>query len=110
MNNPVMTLRYFVDDEESREPVRVWWTTALDGYHASLITTPDIAGYTIVKHDKPFTDGARLDLGDLSVNYIELGRPDAGQLAVTLITLLINNSDQIIDHYIRGSMEAMASQ
>jgi hypothetical protein len=106
MSEPVMTLRWIDDDDEEQpDPAKVYWTAPTeDGYHVSLMSIPDVVGYTIARHGRPFTDGQATRIRDLEYPCIELGRPDAGQLAVALITALINNSDQIINTYIAERM------
>jgi hypothetical protein len=99
---PVMLLRWMLDGEEQWDPVEVLWTaeSKCGGYWMSLMAIPDM-GYVIAKHPDPFTHGQAFDLYDETVDHIEFGRPDAGKLALALITTLINNSDQIIDAYIK---------
>ena len=106
--NPV-TLRWLIDGVEQDDPIHVLWTTPVDGYHVSLLSHPEL-NYVIVRRDEPFTDGQGLDYDDLGDCYIELGRPDAGQLALALITALINNSDQIINSYIERMRTARTAE
>jgi hypothetical protein len=113
--NPLMTLRWF-DEEDGTvgedpwpalqpETAHVLWTEPNDnGLHVSLVL---YGTYFIVQHKEPFTDGGNIDMfkfGGNVVNYIELGRPDAGTLAVALVTALIANSDQLIKSFIEQRM------
>jgi hypothetical protein len=103
MTNEI-TMRYVVDGEVQPDPVRVLWTSPVDGDYVSLLSHPEL-NYVIVKTSESFTDGQDFDDEQaLSGFEITLGRPDAGQLAIALITALINNSDQIIDSYIEQTM------
>jgi hypothetical protein len=38
------------------------------------------------------------------MDCVELGRPDAGQLALAIITALINNSNELINSYVQQMM------
>jgi hypothetical protein len=97
-------IRTMFDDQE-RDPATVLWTTQLeDGEWVALLSDPHL-NYVIAKRNAPFVevDGGivlPLDLGDLTMGYFSLGRPEAGQLGVALVTSLINNSDEIIGSYI----------
>lgn len=102
--NPVMTLRWMVDDEEQSDKIHVLWTVPTDNGWVSLLSHPEL-NYLILQHDEPFIDGQGLDGGDLGLgDCITLGRPDAGQLALALITALINNSDELINSYIERTI------
>lgn len=105
MSNPVITLRYLgpfrrTEDEYETHLVEVLWAAQLEtgDYVSLLVGVPDCSGYVFTVRDDPFTDGQETDGGELGTLF-ELGRPAAGQLAIALITALINNSDQIIDYY-----------
>jgi hypothetical protein len=96
-------------DGQQQDPATVLWTTSLDmGYWVALLSDPN-EGYVIAKRDAPFVevDGGPVrpvDYEDPMMEYFALGRPDAGQLGVALITALINNSDALIGSYIEQVM------
>ena len=105
----MITLRYIDDGEVQPDPIHVLWTVPdQTGEHVSLITGYPGAAYLIVRHSFPFVDGGEFrDDGNFPGDLdIQLSRPDAGQLAVALITALIEGSDEIISSYIEEMMSA----
>ncbi|HUO37775.1 MAG TPA: hypothetical protein VMU34_08025 [Mycobacterium sp.] len=110
-----MTEIRVIDDGQEQDPATVLWIDQLDdggtgfGDWVALLSVPDM-NYVIAKRVPPFAvDGDAsfvppLDFDDTDLEYFALGRPQAGQLAVALITALINNSDHLIDSYIEQIM------
>jgi hypothetical protein len=89
-------VKYLIDGLEHEDPARVLWTSERLGRHASLIEIPEM-GYVVVHHDRPLTGEQPIHFED---NYIELGRHDAGQFAIALLTALITNSDELIASFL----------
>lgn len=110
MTSTPMTVYLQYGENPAKARTEVLWTMSLEpGGHMSLLSgLPHAVGYTFVIHDMPFTDGQTID-GDefcpeIIGTEIDLPRPEAGQLAIALVTALVNNSDQIIGHYIEDRM------
>jgi hypothetical protein len=100
-----MTLRYIVDGEVQQDSIEVLWTTPTEDGHVSLMSHPEL-NYVIARHNDELTEGLAVDYEAFAYNleYVSLGRPEAGQLALALTTAVITNSDQIINSYIAERM------
>jgi hypothetical protein len=105
----MMTEIRVIDDGQEQYPAQVLWTARVDGDYVALLSMGD-AGYLFAKRRVPFVDDGDtplippLDYDDRRLECFELGRPEAGQLAVALITAVINNSDQLIEFYTQQRM------
>ncbi len=98
---PQNAFDWAVDDDIQFDAAHLLWeATTDDGDWVGLLTIPEL-GYVIARRSESLYDRGVISVEDLGSDYITLGRAAAGQLALALITALINNSDQIIDSYIQ---------
>lgn len=77
------------------EEAEVLWEEQTDGDWVSLLLIPRM-GYVITCRESSIREAKILGFEELGLDWINLGRPEAGRLAVALMSALIGNGEEII--------------